>query len=178
MLFYLESCESGSMFKGLLPDDINVYATTAANPKESSYACYYDSHLETYLGDLYSVNWMENSDIANLNAETLQKQFELVKAKTNLSHVQEYGYMSIGKEPVANFLGSKAKDSIVEYPTVPFDAVSVDDVDLFILNQKIDKASEDKKPELSAQLHYTLLVLVYYNISSWHLYIDYYAFAS
>jgi len=42
-----------------------------------------------------------------------------VKAKTNLSHVQEYGYMSIGKEPVANFLGSKAKDSIVEYPTVP-----------------------------------------------------------
>ena len=39
-----------------------VYATTAANPDESSYACYYDSKLETYLGDCYSVNWMENVD--------------------------------------------------------------------------------------------------------------------
>lgn len=39
-----------------------VYATTAANPNESSYACYYDSNLETYLGDCYSVNWMENVD--------------------------------------------------------------------------------------------------------------------
>lgn len=39
-----------------------VYATTAANGEESSYACYYDSSLQTYLGDLYSVNWMEDSD--------------------------------------------------------------------------------------------------------------------
>lgn len=39
-----------------------VFATTAANGHESSYACYYDEQRETYLGDLYSVNWMENSD--------------------------------------------------------------------------------------------------------------------
>ena len=39
-----------------------VYATTAANPKESSWACYYDQALETYLGDVYSVKWMENVD--------------------------------------------------------------------------------------------------------------------
>ena len=25
MVFYIEACESGSMFKGLLPEDINVY---------------------------------------------------------------------------------------------------------------------------------------------------------
>lgn len=40
-----------------------VYATTAANPKESSYACYYDEKRNTYLGDWYSVNWMEDSDV-------------------------------------------------------------------------------------------------------------------
>jgi hypothetical protein len=40
-----------------------VYATTAANPKESSYACYYDEERGTYLGDWYSVNWMEDSDV-------------------------------------------------------------------------------------------------------------------
>lgn len=39
-----------------------VYATTAANSHESSYACYYDEKRDTYLGDWYSVNWMEDSD--------------------------------------------------------------------------------------------------------------------
>ena len=61
-MFYVEACESGSMFDKLLPKNINVYATTAANSEESSYACYYDDNLQTYLGDLYSVNWMEDSD--------------------------------------------------------------------------------------------------------------------
>ena len=41
-----------------------VFATTAANPRESSWACYYDQELETYLGDVYSVKWMENVDKA------------------------------------------------------------------------------------------------------------------
>lgn len=40
-----------------------MYATTAANAKESSYACYYDEKRDTYLGDWYSVNWMEDSDV-------------------------------------------------------------------------------------------------------------------
>ena len=42
-----------------------VYATTAANAKESSYACYFDEKRETYLGDVYSVKWMEDSDKVN-----------------------------------------------------------------------------------------------------------------
>lgn len=40
-----------------------MYATTAANSHESSYACYYDEKRDTYLGDWYSVNWMEDSDV-------------------------------------------------------------------------------------------------------------------
>jgi len=39
-----------------------VWATTAANAHESSYACYYDRERQTYLGDVYSVKWMEDSD--------------------------------------------------------------------------------------------------------------------
>ncbi len=46
----------------IVPHSSTVYATTAANPTESSYACYFDSKLETYLGDVYSVKWMENVD--------------------------------------------------------------------------------------------------------------------
>ena len=39
-----------------------VYVTTAANGDESSYACYFDNKLGTYLGDVYSIKWMENTD--------------------------------------------------------------------------------------------------------------------
>lgn len=49
--------------KKLLCICLTVYATTAANPRESSYACYYDEERQTYLGDWYSVNWMEDSDM-------------------------------------------------------------------------------------------------------------------
>jgi len=71
MVVYIEACESGSMFENLLPEDINIYATTAANSIESSwgYYCYPDDvvggkHMGTCLGDLYSVIWMENADDA------------------------------------------------------------------------------------------------------------------
>lgn len=50
------------MFQNNLANDINVYATTAANANESSYACYFDKKRSTYLGDRYSVTWMEDSD--------------------------------------------------------------------------------------------------------------------
>ena len=36
MVIYIEACESGSMFKGLLPSNINIYGTTASNSTHSS----------------------------------------------------------------------------------------------------------------------------------------------
>jgi len=78
MVVYIEACESGSMFEGLLPEDMNIYATTASNPNESSWAAYcppYDSvggvHMGSCLGDLYSVNWMENTDDNDISLESL-----------------------------------------------------------------------------------------------------------
>jgi legumain len=90
MVIYIEACESGSMLDEL-PTNMNIYATTASNAEESSYACYYDAKRGTYLGDLYSVNWMEDSDAEDLTKESLHKQFEVTKKNTNLSHVMEYG---------------------------------------------------------------------------------------
>ncbi|TQD84266.1 hypothetical protein C1H46_030197 [Malus baccata] len=40
MVLYVEACESGSMFDGILPRNLNIYATTSANPEESSYGTY------------------------------------------------------------------------------------------------------------------------------------------
>lgn len=69
MVFYIEVCGSGSMMNHL-PGGINVYAITAANPRELSYACYYDEKRSMYLGDCYSVNWMEDSDVEDLTKES------------------------------------------------------------------------------------------------------------
>lgn len=70
MVMYIESCESGSMFKDL-KDNIDVYAVSAANAKESSWGtyCHPDDmvdgkHIGSCLGDLFSVNWMEDLDKA------------------------------------------------------------------------------------------------------------------
>lgn len=39
-MLYVEACESGSMFEGLLTDDLDIYVTTAANSYESSWGTY------------------------------------------------------------------------------------------------------------------------------------------
>ena len=91
MVIYIEACESGSMLEGLLPDNINIYGTTASNAEESSYACYYDEKRDTYLGDVYSVVWMEDSDVEKLDQESLYQQFLVTLNKTNTSHVMQYG---------------------------------------------------------------------------------------
>merc|ERR1711971_1528839 len=85
MTIYIEACESGSMFKGLLPDNIIIYATTASNATTSSFACYYDKARKTFLGDVYSIKWMEDSDKKNIEKETLDQQYSVVKKETNTS---------------------------------------------------------------------------------------------
>ena len=49
------------------------------------YACYYDDKIKTFLGDVYSVKWLEDSDKENLRKETLEQQFHRVKKETNTS---------------------------------------------------------------------------------------------
>jgi len=104
LLFYMEACESGSMFDGLLPNNIGVYGTTAANGHESSYACYFDAVRGTFLGDAYSVHWMEDTEASDIKDETLDEQYEVVRNLTDSSHVMRFGQRRLGHEPLANFL--------------------------------------------------------------------------
>ena len=94
LVFYVEACEAGSNFENLLPKNINVYVTTASNAHEYSYGCFCENDRNTCLGDLYSVNWTQNSDVADLHTETLKRQYEIVKSETNESHVMQYGDLS------------------------------------------------------------------------------------
>ena len=104
LVFYLEACESGSMFSNILNDNMNIYATTASTPYESSYACYLDETRNTYLGDCYSVHWLENSSPRNIFLETVKKQFLIDRQKTNTSTVCAYGDQSVAKLPLIDFM--------------------------------------------------------------------------
>ncbi|XP_007942730.1 legumain [Orycteropus afer afer] len=160
MVFYIEACESGSMMRHL-PDDINVYATTAANPRESSYACYYDEERGTYLGDWYSVNWMEDSDVEDLTKETLHKQYELVKAHTNTSHVMQYGNKSIAAMKLMQFQGTrhKASSPISLPPVKHLDLTPSPEVPLAIMKRRLVatndlQESRDLLEKISRHLEY------------------------
>lgn len=112
LTFYMEACESGSMFNNKLKSDINVYAVTAANPDESSWGTYCPPNdkvngkeMNSCLGDLFSVNYLQNAGSASMNSETLEQQFQKVKTETTKSHVSRYGDTSFTSEPIGDFEG-------------------------------------------------------------------------
>jgi legumain len=124
LVFYLEACESGSMFEGILKDNLNIYAITAANAEESSWGtyCYPDDivngvHINSCLGDLFSVNWMEDSDVANMKSESLSVQFDKILKTTDKSHVMKYGSQTFTAEPIGNFQGNLDEPAIT--PSAP-----------------------------------------------------------
>ncbi|XP_062099005.1 vacuolar-processing enzyme-like [Humulus lupulus] len=169
LVFYLEACESGSIFEGILPEGLNIYATTASNAEESSWGTYcpgeYPSpppEYETCLGDLYSVAWMEDSDVHNLRTETLHQQYELVKRRTSSdnsaygSHVMQYGDIVISKDSLFNYIGTNPANENYTYVDEnslrpPTKAVNQRDADLVHFWDKYRKAPEGSPRKIKAQ---------------------------
>ena len=112
--FYLDASESGSMFEGVLPDNINVYAVTATNPSESSWPEYCETEHQgkdvgACMGDEFSVRWMEDTENHDPKIRTLQEQFESIKLSVIGSHPQHYGDLSIANDVLIEFLGQREK---------------------------------------------------------------------
>ena len=126
IIFYLESCYSGSMFNNINPN-LNVYSITAASPSEKSLATYcYPQDLvkghemHTCLSNEFTSNWLDDSDnrlifnkntfnkfMNNINDEyTSHEQYIYVKDLTKNSNVQEYGNLLIGDLPITHFQSS------------------------------------------------------------------------
>jgi len=116
LLFYLEACESGSIFKDLLKAP-NAKAVTAANPKESSWGWYCagsgtggdmvnGKNIGSCLGDEFSVRWMEDTDSANIGTETVGQQDKKMVTAVTKSHVQIYGVTTFDQEPIGDFVGN------------------------------------------------------------------------
>ena len=121
LVFYLEACESGSMFNNdQLASDMNIYAVTAADPNESSWGTFCPpddvvngKDMRTCLGDLFSVNWMEN--IENVGTkQTFEEQYEAVRDATNKSHVMQYGETDWTTDLISEFFGN---DNVIDQPT-------------------------------------------------------------
>ena len=115
MTVYIEACESGSMFENILPDNMNIYGVSASNSKSSSWAAYCSpddkvdgKSIGSCLGDLFSINWMEDTDEADIKTETLQEQYETVKTKTTRSPVLQWGELDWTSEPIGMFEGDVA----------------------------------------------------------------------
>jgi len=152
LVFYLEACESGSMFNNLLPADKNIYGLTASDPTESSWACYYDSTVRAYLTDCFSINWMLNVRNNDKGGYTLKQQYEAVKEQTTQSHVCQYGDLSYLDEEIATFFG---KVQAARKPPTdnlgPTMAVPMADVKITTLERMMEQSSSLERKELYTQ---------------------------
>ncbi|XP_076949019.1 vacuolar-processing enzyme-like [Bidens hawaiensis] len=166
LVFYLEACESGSIFEGLLPQGLNIYATTASGPDENSWGTYCPGEhpsppqeYDTCLGDLYSISWMEDSEVHNLQTETIQQQYHLVKERTSNgngnygSHVMQYGDLQLSKDELYLYLGTNPANENFSYINSNSRAVNQRDADLLHFWHKYQKAPEgsDRKIESRKQ---------------------------
>ncbi|KAL2940186.1 Vacuolar-processing enzyme alpha-isozyme [Bienertia sinuspersici] len=180
MVIYVEACEAGSIFEGLLSKEWNIYVTTASNSEESSWAVYcpgFDPspppEFDTCLGDLYSVAWMEDSDIHNAELETLKQQYQLVKKRTaeggeHGSHVMEYGNIKYSTDLLSLYIGStpnsahkhhnnnntkhkRGRGYHHHHPISSLPVVEQHQADILFLQRKVSRAAEGSLKRKEAQ---------------------------
>jgi len=166
LVFYLDTCESGSMFTSL-PEDIGVLAISSARPDENANAiwCYepetdiQGKNIGACLGDAMSVGWMIDSD-KNFD-ESLKAQFKTVYDWSMTSRCSPipcfnmpcmYGDTSIAEEPLVNFQGqsSAAQAVLAEAHGTRMAANSIDarDVKLELLKSRASRSNNASAWEL------------------------------
>ncbi|RLM74129.1 vacuolar-processing enzyme beta-isozyme 1 [Panicum miliaceum] len=167
MVIYVEACESGSIFEGLMPQDLNIYVTTAANPVENSWGTYCPGmdpppppEYITCLGDLYSVSWMEDSQTHNLMKESIKDQYEVVKTRTSNSnkykegsHVMEYGDKTFKNEKLFLYQGFDPANANIANTLLwpgPKGAVNQRDADLLFMWQRYEQLNGGSEEKLRA----------------------------
>ncbi len=93
-----------------LPNNTKIYGLSAANPSESSWGYYCSpddvvggKHIGSCLGDLFSINFLEDTEGVDVNAENLEQQFEIIKRKTTKSHVMQWGDLSFQSDKLSQY---------------------------------------------------------------------------
>lgn len=162
LTFYLETCESGSMFEDMsIP---NVYALSAANPTESSWGSYCGSaamvngvSINSCLGDLFSVNWMEDAESVDTTSESLDSAFNLIRTETDRSQVMQWGDTSFTDDKVSEFIGNLNLLSATKAEDPSKSAVSARQVDLARLYSMYTAATTNaERLQIGAELQQEL----------------------
>ena len=68
---------------------------------------------------MYSIKWMEDSDKKNIEQETLDQQYSVVKKETNTSTVCRFGDLRMGQLKVGEFQGPK-ENVLTKPPPYPY----------------------------------------------------------
>ncbi|TGZ58942.1 hypothetical protein CRM22_009354 [Opisthorchis felineus] len=159
LVLYVEACYSGSMFHEILPSDIEIYVTTAANEGESSWAAFCeDMQIDTCLSDEYSHNWLTDSETHDLQAYTLEQQYKEVKKRTKQSHVMKYGEAEMGNITVGEFQGHYEKSMYLNDGSIAAaDRKPASQAHLFSMSRRLMKATtEEEHKTASRKLHRAL----------------------
>jgi legumain len=158
-----------------LPTDINIYATTAANGKESSWGTYCSGNesqvdgksIHSCLGDLYSVHWMENVDANPSTVESLLQQYNKVKSETapadhptpgrpGGSHVMQFGDLSMDSLAIGKFMGAKSTgrdlDSSASAPDKLASSVDSRQAEVHAMRQRLATATTHDERAAAAQV--------------------------
>ena len=115
MAFFLEACESGSVFD-TLPSNLNIYAFTSANQTELAWCDYCPPNdvvnhksigvcMSMYYDNEYQLLWEQESTTITLG-ELFQKTHDEV-AKYKNQEVSEWGALSMRDLPMTTFIGDK-----------------------------------------------------------------------
>ncbi|KAI3917689.1 hypothetical protein MKW98_021451 [Papaver atlanticum] len=181
MVIYIEACEAGSMFEGLLKPGMNIYVTTASNAHESSWGYYCPddvpaapSEYTTCLGDLYSIAWLEDSEKYNMKAESLEKQYEVVRRRTfnensdNGSHVIQYGDIKqLRNQSMYTYIGTNPENDEYKFSKIKTNSKPVQmlshsrnqrDTDLIHFKQQYQNAPEGSEKKTKAWQRYQNVV--------------------
>ena len=129
LFFIVEACEAGSMFQDWFPTNTHALVLAATNYDKSSYACYNDEFLDTYIADCFSINLLEFLDTADTYIESIGLLSKVITNQTTTSPVTIYGDTRLFHTPLYKYWGKrvggvsnsiKIKDKPVSSWDVPY----------------------------------------------------------
>ncbi|KAK7395749.1 hypothetical protein VNO78_16316 [Psophocarpus tetragonolobus] len=131
MVIYLEACESGSIFEGILPNDLDIYVTTSSDSLQNSYA-YYCPGSDPSVPPVYTV-----------------------RDRTTSSPVRQYGDTNMGNDFLATYIGPTPilyeNTYSFEPSTTQTTLISQRDANLLHLRLELEKASKGSEEKFKAQ---------------------------
>ncbi|CAL0323251.1 unnamed protein product [Lupinus luteus] len=149
MVMYIEACDAGSMFEGLLPNDMNIYVTTASNGNESSYGTYCpDYQSPDALPPLYTIC------LGDVRQRALTGDGNI----DHSSHVMQFGDIKLNNDTLFTYIGASStnviENSNLTTTLAPTTLVDQRDARLLYLRLKLVKALDgsNEKSEVQKEL--------------------------